>query len=144
LFLVSACFLTSMLFMTSAIAAMTNDQIDTVGAEINATPESIAEAKRIKADGGTDAQIAAAFAAADLDHAASIAAAVARVAPPSDAASIAAAVARVARPADAQAIADAVAAAVPQYAAAIRIAVTNAILPPPPNLDVDDPAASPT
>ena len=131
LFLTLVCISISMIGIPSAFAVMTNEQIDAIGLEIGATPESITEAKKIAAQGGTNAEIAAVFAAADPDRAAIIAAAIARIAPPAEAAAIAAEVAR-AVPAAAAAIVEAVTDVVPEQVIEIKDAVKKALKEPKP------------
>jgi DNA-binding LytR/AlgR family response regulator len=131
LFLTLVCISISMIGIPSAFAVMTNEQIEAVGLEIGATPESIAEAKKIAAQGGTNAEIAAVFATADPNRAAIIAAAIARIAPPAEAAAIAAAVAR-AVPGAAEAIVEAVTDIFPEQAVEIKDAVKKALPEPVP------------
>jgi len=131
LFLTLVCISISMIGIPSAFAVMTNEQIEAVGLAIGATPESIAEAKKIVAQGGTNAEIAAVFAIADPDRAAIIAAAIARIAPSAEAASIAAATA-IAVPEASGAIVLAVTEAVPEHAVEIKDAVKNVLQEPVP------------
>lgn len=129
LFLTLVCISISMIGVPSAFAVMTNEQIEAVGLVIGATPESIAEVKKLAAQGGTNAEIAAVFAMADPNRAAIIAAVIARIATPAEAADIAAAVA-IAVPGAAEAIVELVTDVVPGQAVEIKYAVKKALPEP--------------